>query len=95
MRKDQLTAWQVTDEDLLQHKNYKKFTAAVEHMIANTDFPHAPWTIVEANDRYFMRIKVLETIITVLETRLNLPLSFGPQANGLPITDGLKGAVNA
>jgi polyphosphate kinase 2 (PPK2 family) len=95
LRKDPLTSWQVSDEDLLQHKHYKKFTAAVEHMIAYTDFPHAPWTIVEANDRHFMRIKVLETIITVLETKLNLPLSFGPQAHGQPITAGLKGAVNA
>ncbi len=95
LHKDKLTAWQVSDEDLLQHKNYKKFTNAVENMIAHTDFPHAPWTIVEAHNRYFMRIKVLETIITLLETRLNLPASFGPNANGLPKTEEMKGAVNA
>jgi polyphosphate kinase 2 (PPK2 family) len=95
LRKDKLTSWQVSDEDLLQHKNYKKFTNAVENMIAHTDFPHAPWTIVEANNRYFMRIKVLETVITILETRLNLPASFGPNTKGLPKTEEMKGAVNA
>lgn len=86
LRKDQLTAWQVGDEDVLQHKNYKKFAAAVEDMIARTDSPHAPWTIVEANDRYHMRIKVLETIAAALESRLDLPVSSGTE---------MKGAVNA
>ena len=95
LRKDKLTAWQVSDEDLLQHKNYKKFATVVENMIAQTDSPHAAWTIVEANDRYYMRIKVLETITTVLETRLNLPASLGPQAKLQPKTEEMKGAVNA
>lgn len=95
VRKDKLTAWQISDEDLLQHKNYKKFANAVENMITYTDFPHAPWTVVESNDRHFMRIKVLETIITVLEARLGLPTSLGPDSNGMPKTDEMKGAVNA
>jgi polyphosphate kinase 2 (PPK2 family) len=95
LRKDKLTAWQISDEDLLQHKNYEKFATAVENMIAHTDSPRAAWTIVEANDRYYMRIKVLETITTVLETRLNLPASLGPQAKPRSKTEEMKGAVNA
>lgn len=71
--KDELTAWQVTDEDAAQHKAYNKYLAAVEEMLARTDSPHAPWTIVEATDRYFTRIKVYETIIRALEMRLGLP----------------------
>jgi len=95
LRKDKLTAWQVSDEDLLQHKNYKKFAAAVENMIAHTDLPNAPWTIVEANDRYHNRLKVLETIIAALEARLSLPSSFGPHAKPRRKTKEMKGAVNA
>lgn len=68
--KDQLTAWQVTDEDAAQHKNYKKYLVAVEEMLARTEAPHAPWIIVEATDRYFTRIKILETLISALERRL-------------------------
>ena len=94
LRKDKLTAWQVSDEDLLQHKHYQKFTVAVENMIAHTDKPHAAWTIVESNDRYYMRIKVLETMITVLEDRLNLPTSLGPQAKPRRKKAEMKGAVN-
>jgi len=67
---DKLTKWQVTEEDEAQHKKYKKYLAAVEEMLARTDSPHAPWTIVEAHDRFFTRMKVYETIIKALEVRL-------------------------
>jgi len=95
LRSDPLTAWQVGEEDLLQHKNYEKFIVAVEDMIARTDSPYAPWTIVESNDRFHMRIKVLETMITTLEARLNLPGSLGPHGRQRPDSQEMKGAVNA
>jgi polyphosphate kinase 2 (PPK2 family) len=68
--KSELTAWQVTDEDAAQHKAYDKYLVALEEMLARTDAPHAPWVIVEATDRYFTRIKVIETLIHALEARL-------------------------
>jgi AMP-polyphosphate phosphotransferase len=68
--KSELTAWQVTDEDAAQHKAYDKYLVAVEEMLARTDAPYAPWVIVEATDRYFTRVKVFETLIHALETRL-------------------------
>jgi AMP-polyphosphate phosphotransferase len=68
--KNKLTAWQISDEDAAQHLAYKKYLVAVEEMLARTDAPHAPWILVEATDRHFCRIKVLETIIRALEARL-------------------------
>jgi AMP-polyphosphate phosphotransferase len=67
---DNLTAWQVGEADKLQHKKYEKYYRAVEDMLSRTDSPHAPWTIVEANDRYHARLKVLETIIEAIEFKL-------------------------
>lgn len=67
---DRLTAWQVTDEDALQHKRYGRYREAVEEMLARTDAPHAPWAIVPATDRYFTRLTVFETLIRALEVRL-------------------------
>ncbi len=93
--KDELTAWQVGEEDHLQLKKYAKMAEAVEDMIARTDSPHAAWTIVEANDRYHARIKVLETIISALESRLGLPPTLGPKAKRRRKTEEMKGAVNA
>lgn len=95
LQKDKLTAWQVSEEDVLQNKRYEKYAGFVEDMIARTDSPHAPWTIVESSDRYYMRIKVLETIIASLEARLGLPSSSEAKANGAPDTEEMKGAVNA
>jgi polyphosphate kinase 2 (PPK2 family) len=85
---DELTAWQVSEADLLQHKKYPKYLQAVEDMLARTDSPHAPWTIVEANDRYHARIKVFETIIRQIEA------SLPPEALQRS-REEMKGAVNA
>jgi len=81
--KAKLTAWQVSEEDAAQHKAYPKYLDAVEEMLARTDAPYAPWTIVEATDRYYTRIKVYETLIRALETRLgtNLPLQPAEQSH--------------
>ena len=65
-----LTSWQVAGEDAAQHKVYEKYADAVEEMLARTDFPHAPWVIVEATNRYHTRIKVFEEIVRAFEDRL-------------------------
>ena len=93
--KSDLTAWQISPEDLTQQKKYVKYSQAVEDMLARTDSPHASWCIVEATDRYHERIKVLETIITALEARLGLEPSLGPKAKRRHKTVELQGAVNA
>jgi polyphosphate kinase 2 (PPK2 family) len=85
----------VGEEDVLQNKRYEKYTGFVEDMISRTDSPHAPWTIVEASDRYYMRIKVFETIIASLEARLGLPSSSGTKSKRTRVTKEMKGAVNA
>jgi polyphosphate kinase 2 (PPK2 family) len=70
MLKSKLTAWQVSDEDAAQHKAYKKYLVAVEEMLARTDMPYSPWTIVEATDRNFAHLKIFNTIIHALQARL-------------------------
>ncbi|MDX9992239.1 MAG: hypothetical protein RBS68_09340 [Anaerolineales bacterium] len=85
---DKLSAWQVSPQDRFQHKKYKKFAQAVEDLLAVTDAPHAPWTIVEANDRYYARIKVFETIIRTVEA------SLPPEALQRS-REEMKGAVDA
>jgi len=39
-------------------------------MIDRTSARHAPWTLVEANDKKFARLKVLRTIVQRLEEDL-------------------------
>ena len=90
---DKLTAWQVTDDDLLQKRKYEKYSDAIEDMLFRTDTPYAPWTIVEATDKYYARIKVLETIITTIEDHLGLENSIN--LNHKVSTDHMSGAANA
>src|SRR5262249_40319876 len=70
LSKDPLTAWQVTDEDHAQQGNYERFVEAVEEMLVRTDAASAPWVIVEATDRRFARLKIMETTIARLEAAL-------------------------
>ncbi len=70
LQADKLTAWQVTDEDAAQHDAHDKYSRAVETMLARTEAAHAPWTIVEATDRHYAALKVFETLVRALETRL-------------------------
>jgi AMP-polyphosphate phosphotransferase len=39
-------------------------------MVDRTSIKHAPWTMVEANDKRFARIKVLETLRKRIEEAL-------------------------
>lgn len=39
-------------------------------MIDQTSTDYAPWIIVEGNNKYYARIKVLESVIAAVEERL-------------------------
>ncbi len=67
---DKTTAWQVTEEDLWQHRHYERVRDAVEDMIARTDTPYAPWIIVPATSAHYARVAAFEAILSSLETRI-------------------------
>jgi len=68
--KKKLTAWQVSEEDALQKQSHKKYLKLVEEMLARTDRPYAPWTIVESTNKNFTRIKIYESLIGAFQNRL-------------------------
>lgn len=70
LEKDPLESWRVTREDWRRHRRYDKYLAAAEEMLERTESEWAPWTIVEATDRWFARRKIFDTLIAVLEKRL-------------------------
>ncbi len=67
---DKTTAWQVTEEDLWQHRHYERVRDAVEDMIARTDTPYAPWSIVPATSAHYARVAAFEAILSSLEARI-------------------------
>ena len=59
--------WKLTDEDWRNREKWGAYELAVNDMVEYTSTSEAPWTLVEANDKSFARIKVLETLCTRLE----------------------------
>jgi polyphosphate kinase 2 (PPK2 family) len=70
--KDPLTAWHVAPEDWEHHRQYNTWLTAYEEMFEQTETEWGPWTIVEATDRRYTRVKIYETIVRAIETRLGI-----------------------
>lgn len=62
--------WKLTDEDWRNREKWDEYEVAVNEMVERTSTTRSPWTLVEANDKKFARIKVLETICEQLEAKL-------------------------
>jgi polyphosphate:AMP phosphotransferase len=62
--------WKITDEDWRNRDKWDDYRMAVSAMIEQTSTTHAPWTIVEANDKYHARIKVLQTAVKAISKAL-------------------------
>ena len=62
--------YKITEEDWRNRKKWNQYARAVHDMVDRTSTSKAPWTLVEANDKYFARVKVLQTINERLEAEL-------------------------
>lgn len=62
--------WKITEEDWRNREKWEFYEEAVNEMIIRTSTSMAPWIIVEGNDKYYARVKVLETVVRTLEERL-------------------------
>jgi hypothetical protein len=83
IEKDPMESWHVQPEDWEHHRQYDKYLKAIEEMLERTETEWGPWTIVEATDRRYEQVKVIETIIRRLEEALQkkgIPLPLGDEA---------------
>ena len=62
--------WKITDEDWRNREKWDLYEEAVNEMIIRTSTSYAPWMIVEGNNKYYARVKVLETVVKAMEERL-------------------------
>ena len=63
--------WKITDEDWRNRDKWDQYLEAVNEMLYRTSTDYAPWTIVEAVDKLYSRIKVIETAKDSLDAALN------------------------
>ncbi len=69
-QKDPEKQWKITDEDWRNREKWPQYEAAVNEMLQRTHTQHAPWTVVEADNKQYARLKVLHTLIEAIEERL-------------------------
>jgi AMP-polyphosphate phosphotransferase len=64
-----LKAWKLTDEDWRNREQRPQYLEAVEDMVARThQDPHARWHLIEGDSKRYARVRVLETVITEIES---------------------------
>jgi AMP-polyphosphate phosphotransferase len=62
--------YKITPEDYRNRKKTNLYEIAANDMITRTSTEFAPWTLVEANDKRFARLKVLRTLCERIEAVL-------------------------
>jgi polyphosphate kinase 2 (PPK2 family) len=88
---DPYKAWKLTDEDWRNRQKWDQYMLAVQDMLLKTSTLKAPWTVVEDNDKFYGRIKTLQTLVKLLEH--GLPDSSQPAVNGKPVKKKKKQAT--
>jgi polyphosphate kinase 2 (PPK2 family) len=62
--------FKITDEDWRNRDKWDAYESAVCDMVDRTSTKIAPWTLVEANDKNFARIKILKTLCLQIESAM-------------------------
>lgn len=62
--------FKITEEDWRNREKWEDYVQAVCDMVDRTSTSEAPWTLVEADNKYFARIKVLKTMCARIEQKL-------------------------
>ena len=59
--------FKITPEDWRNRDKWDAHERAASDMIEHTSTEHAPWTLVEAEDKRYARVKILKTIADAIE----------------------------
>jgi AMP-polyphosphate phosphotransferase len=59
---DPLKSWKLNEEDWRNRDKRKQYEVAVQDMLKHTDQSLAPWDLIEAENKRYARVKVIETV---------------------------------
>ena len=65
-----LKKWKITDDDWRNREKRPLYEEAIDEMLVRTDHPPAPWQLVEGDSKRFARVKVIETVNSQIERRM-------------------------
>lgn len=62
--------YKITHEDYRNREKWDAYELAVNEMVTRTSTEYAPWIMIEANDKYYARVKVLSELYKAYEKTL-------------------------
>jgi polyphosphate:AMP phosphotransferase len=62
--------FKITPEDWRNREKWDAYQVAAADMIERTSTKHAPWVLVEANDKYHARVKIVSALTEAIEAAL-------------------------
>ncbi len=83
--------FKITEEDWRNREKWDPYQQAICDMVDRTSTGTAPWTLVEANDKGYARVKILRTICQRLEAELKGKPVPQPKPEKAPKADKGKG----
>ena len=75
--------FKITKDDWRNRKKWGAYEQAIADMVDRTSTEIAPWTLVEAEDKRYARVKIVKTIVNRLEEALGLTMHAGRQRHHL------------
>ena len=63
--------FKITPDDWRNRKKWNAYQQAAADMLVRTSTDDAPWTLIEANDKYYARVKILQTLVRTIERALD------------------------
>jgi len=69
--KTRFKQFKITPEDWRNRERWDGYQSAASDMIERTSTAYAPWTLIESNDKYHARAKVLITLVHAIEAALD------------------------
>ena len=73
--------FKITEEDWRNREKWDAYQQAICDMVERTSTGNAPWTLVEANDKSYARVKILRTLCETVERALTSHPTAAPKAD--------------
>jgi polyphosphate kinase 2 (PPK2 family) len=70
LRAHPVTAWKVDSDVWRRHRQFNRYSEALDEMLEKTSTERAPWTVVDAEKKRGATLHVFETVIAALEQRV-------------------------
>jgi PPK2 family polyphosphate:nucleotide phosphotransferase len=67
--RDPKAAWKLNANDWKEREHWEQYTEAYEDAISKTAAPHAPWTVVPADAKWYRNLVIAESIVEALRAR--------------------------